>query len=212
MKLAPPVYAALLLAGCSNEPATLPTDPIERAAICGVVATAHARVNTPDISAPLSLEAQGEVLRLVLLSGASSEQFASEPADAVVKRMPALAETVTAGDNWKELAPPCAAAFPPPATPPELPAEPLTAALGCDQLARFMNDALSASADYEEALFRYAGVERVLDSRIAPLFAARGITSEDGRAAEKDEALAAMAKLGNPVKVMDACLARYAED
>ena len=201
----------LSLAACDRQ-ATLPEDPIERAATCGVVATAEARVNTPEIGAPLSLDAQGRVLRLVLLAGATEDEFSSDRAQAVVQRMPALAENVTAGDNWKELAPACAAAFPTPTATPALPQDPLTAALGCDELARFMDTALSASGDYEEPLFRYLGLANALDGRIASLLGARGIASEDAQAAEKREALSAAAKLGNPVEVLELCVARFSPE
>lgn len=198
----------VLLAGCDTQ-ALLAENPVERAATCGVVAAAQARVEAP-VGKPLPLEAQGEVLRPALLAGAAGEEFDGEAAEAVVKRMPVLAESVTQGDNWKELAPACAAAYPAAPAAPALPDDALAAALGCDQLGRFLKTALGASGDYEEPLLEYGVVERTLDSRIAPLLARRGLASEDAQAKEKRKALGAFAKLGNPVTVMNACVVKYA--
>lgn len=207
MKFAALLLVPVLLAGCDTQ-ALLADDPVERAATCGVVAAAQARVGAT-VGKPLPIEAQGEVLRPALLAGASAAEFDSAAADAVVKRMPELADSVTKGDNWKELAPACAAAYPVATVAPALPDDALAAALGCDQIARFLKTALGASGDYEEPLLEYGIVERTLDARLAPLLARRGLSSEDAQAKEKREALSAFAKLGNPVTVMNACVAEY---
>ena len=48
------ITSALLLASCGPKTLTLPEQPVERAATCGVVAADSARLATRDIQAPLS--------------------------------------------------------------------------------------------------------------------------------------------------------------
>jgi len=203
--IVPIVIAA---SGCGPKQVALSPDPIERAATCGVVAAAQARVATKDIKAPLSVEAKGETLRYALLAGAEGKAFSSEQAGAVVKRMSEIVDQVTEG-KWQKLVAPCAAAYPAVAAAPELPSDPLVAGMGCDQLRQFMGRALASDGRYEETLSKYGDLERTLDGKLAPLMARGGVSDGPESAEKKREAMSTVAKLGNPTAVMDACVARY---
>lgn len=194
---------------CGSRQVALSADPVERAATCGVVAAAQARVNMKDIKAPLSVEAKGETLRYALLTGAQQESFSAEQAGAVVKRMPEIADQVTDG-KWEKLVEPCAQAYPAtPTTRPELPQDPLVAGLGCDMLRQFVGRALASDGRYQETLSRYSELERELDAKLAPLMVRQGIGNGPEGMAEKRKAMSTVAKLGNPTAVMDACVQRY---
>lgn len=194
---------------CGPKQVALSADPVERAATCGVVAAAHARVNTTNIKAPLSVEAKGETLRYALLTGAQQESFSAEQAGAVVKRMPEIADQVTDG-KWEKLVEPCAQAYPAAATAqPELPKDPLVAGLGCDMLRQFVGRALASDGRYEETLTQYSALERKLDAKLAPLMARQGIDNGAEGIEHKRKAMSTVAKLGNPTAVMDACVQRY---
>ncbi len=85
------VSAAALLAGCGGPKAlTLPEDPIDRAATCGVVAAAEARAGSPDIKAALPFEAQGRILHHALVAASEGGSFSGQKASAVSKRMSEL--------------------------------------------------------------------------------------------------------------------------
>ena len=205
--------AALVLAGCGPKALTLPADPVEKAATCAVVAAAEARQGqaAADISKPLPLAAQGRVLHYALLAGAASEPFSQERVGAVVARMPQLGDQVTAG-KWQPLGPACTAAYPQTAaaTPVTLPADPLDAQLSCYTLATFLDKALSAQGDaYLAELTRYSSMRSKLDARIGRKLSAEGKATPGAQADERAARLGAAAKLGPPVKVMEACLAKY---
>lgn len=197
----------LLSSGCTK-PLTLSADPVERAATCGVVAAAEARKAQADFRAPLSIEAQGKILHHALTVGAETPEFSQDKAAAVVKQMSERADAVTDG-SWEKLVEPCATAFPLPATAPALPGDPLTAALGCDALGRFMRAALASDGRYEAVLAKYNKLEASLDKKVAPLLAQRGASSAEATQREKRKALSVFGNLGRPDQVMDACVARY---
>lgn len=205
-----PVTAAL--AGCGGS-STLPEAAAQRAATCGVIAANQARATITDIKAPLSAAQQGAVLRPALLYGSEGEEFSRERVAEVVDAMPALGETFSEGDI-KTLAPQCAQAYPPAPTPVTLPGDPLTAAMGCDQLSDFMRQALGGqnAAAYEENFNAYFALNQELDTRLAPLLSQRGISGVEASEAEGRKALAAIVKLGEPTAVLDACSARYVKD
>jgi hypothetical protein len=203
------VLPGLIAAGaCGPKQVALSPDPVERAATCGVVAAASARVNTTDIKAPLSVEAKGETLRYALLTGAQQEAFSAEQAGAVIQRMPAIADEVTDG-KWQKLVEPCAQAYPAVAAAPKLPADPLVAGMGCDMLRQFVGRALASDGRYEETLAQYSTLERNLDGKLAPLMARQGIDNGPEGIAQKQKAMSTVAKLGNPTAVMNACVERY---
>src|SRR3546814_11677302 len=78
--------AALLFSACGPKALTLPEQPVDRAATCGVVAATEARAATPDIKQPLPFTAQGRILHYALLAGAEGEEFSAETATAVNQR------------------------------------------------------------------------------------------------------------------------------
>lgn len=202
----------LVLAGCGPKTLALPADPVEQAATCGVVAAAEARVRQPaDVAKPLPLAAQSHILHYALLAGAAEQPFSQKRVAAVVARMPQIGEQVTKG-KWQALVPACAAAYPQAvqAAPVELPAEALDTQLSCYTLAGFLDKALGAQGDaYVADLARYGALRRKLDDRIGSKLAAQGKSSAETQADDRAERLGAAAKLGPPVKVMDACLAKY---
>src|SRR3546814_10718881 len=90
--------AALLFSACGPKALTLPEQPVDRAATCGVVAATEARAATPDIKQPLPFTAQGRILHYALLAGAEGEEFSAETATAVNQRMSDLQEEITSGE------------------------------------------------------------------------------------------------------------------
>jgi hypothetical protein len=207
-----PVLAALVLvAGCARQAMTLTDDPIERAETCGVIETAAAREQGgAAVGKPLTPETQGRILHYALLAASADKSYDSAIASAVVKRLPIIADSVTAGD-WQKLRAPCAAAYPLVAKlPGSLPSDPLTAALGCDELATFMQTALARqSYAFASTLDEYDRLNRALDRRIAPLFIKSGIMSLPARLAQRNKALAAIVERGSPVPTLKLCTARY---
>lgn len=202
----------LALAGCGREAATLPADPIERAATCGAVAAAAARVGqTPDqVARPLPLESQGRILHHALLGGFEGDAFAQDRVAAVVERMPVVGEAL--GEKAvEELSAPCAAAYPQTATTTiTLPENALDAQLSCYTLAAFLGRALGAQGDaYIDQLADYQAMRTKLDPRIGARLTARGDTSAEDQADGRAERLGAAARLGSPTAVMAACLKRY---
>lgn len=205
------IVSGLLIAGCGPRAIALPDDPIASAATCGVVAAAKARAAQADIKAPLSMAAQGDILRHALVVGARTPEFAQADASAVIAGMSERAGEVTDSD-WQALIEPCDKAFPPPPEPAKLPDDPYVAGLGCDALGRFMRAALASDGRYEAELSRYNKLETALDTRIAPLLAAHGKSGTEAAQAEKRKAMSSIVKLGRPDQLMDACVARYDSD
>lgn len=198
-----------VLASCGGAPAKLPETPVERAATCGVVAANQARATVPDIKAPLSAAQQGGILRYALLVGAEGEEFSRDRTAEVVTAMPALGEEISE-ESIAALAPQCAAAYPMPQGPIELPDDPLVAAQGCDELSDFMRQALGAQGSaYKDQLDAYYALNMELDSRLGPLLAARGVNGVEASEVEARKAFATIAKLGEPTAVLEACSAKY---
>lgn len=201
---------ALLLAACGPKALTLPEQPIDRAATCGVVAAAEARAATPDITQPLPFTAQGRILHYPLLAGASGDEFSAEIATAVNTRMSELQAEITAG-QWQALAPACRAAYPEAekaeAT---LPADRFDAQLGCDELGDFMATAMgSQEADYGAQLGGYREMARKLDQTLGPGLRSRAGADLPAQQKARREALAEIAKVGSPAAVMAQCVERF---
>lgn len=199
-----------LLAACGGASGTLPEAAAQRAATCGVITANQARATIADIKAPLSAAQQGAVLRPALLYGSEGEEFSRDRVAEVVGAMPALGESFSEEDIRK-LAPQCAQAYPAPPTPVKLPDDPLTAAMGCDQLSDFMRQALSGvnASSYKENFDAYFALNQALDKRLAPLLSQRGIRGVEASEAQGRKAMAAIVKLGEPTAVLDECSARY---
>ncbi len=203
------IGAALLCASCGPQTLSLPENPVDRAATCGVVAAAEARATT-DMTQVLPFTSQLRILHYALLAGAGSESFSEQDVKAVIDRMPALQEKITEG-KWQELAPACRAAFP--AAEKEevtLPADRFDAQLGCDALADFLTDRLrSPEASYGGPLGAYRGLLGNLDRTLGPGLRSRAGADLGAQQAARREALGATAKLGQPAAVMRQCIERY---
>jgi hypothetical protein len=211
LKATAPLAAALLLAACSGDkPLVLPTDPVDRAATCGVVAAAQARIATADIKAPLALEAQGRILHYAMIAAAQGERFDAEIASNVSKRMSQLEADLT-GRKWQQLIPACRAAFPAAErTDIALPTGRTDALLQCDEVAGFLLDALARqNADHPNQLADYRQLKQKLDGEIVAGLRARAGTSPAAQQKEKRNALAAATRLGSPVPLLDRCTKRF---
>jgi hypothetical protein len=200
----------LAAVGCGPRTMTLSEDPIERAATCGVIEASARAQSGAETGGPPTVETQGRILHYALLAASAGKSYEASIAAAVVKRQTAIADGVTAGD-WQKLEAPCAAAFPAAARiPTALPGDPLTAVLGCDELATFMQTALERqSYAFGPALDEYQKLNRALDQRSAVLFVKRGIMKLPARLAQRNKALAAIVQLGSPVPMLELCMARY---
>jgi hypothetical protein len=202
--------ATLALAGCGKKTLSLPADPVDRAATCGVVAAAQARSAMTDIKAPLPIEAQGKILHYALLAGAESDSFSIERASTVSKRMPALESDITGG-KWQELAPSCAKAYPETATGGvELPSGRYDALIGCDEVAHFLMEALERQeVQYGKELNDYRELRRKLESQITPGLRARAGSDTAKQQVERRKAMAGMVKRGNPAVIAQQCVKRF---
>jgi len=204
---------ALVVSGCGPQKLALPSDPIGRAATCGVVAAADARSKNQQVAAPLSFDKQGQIVHYALLAGAADQQFSRDKASAVIAQMQEIQDRITSG-KWQDLVQPCEAAFPEAnlSQSVSLPSDPLTSELSCYMLGKFMTKALASQGNaYEAQLLQYGELARALDPKVAVALEKRGIRSETARNVERNEALSTAAKLGPPSKVMDACSERYAK-
>lgn len=210
MRALPILGLALLSASCGPQTLTLPADPVDRAATCGVVAAAAARSGT-EMKAALPFAAQSRIVHHALLAGAAgADGFDAERAGAVSARMSALQEDIVAG-KWQDLVPACNAAFPAVTrTDITLPAGRFEAQLGCDELAGFLTKALAGEdSAYGEELGKLAGLTRALDPQIAPGLRSRAGTALDAQQALRRKALASIAQAGSPAAVIERCQARF---
>ena len=202
--------AAFLLSACGPKALTLPEQPVDRAATCGVVAATEARAATPDIQQPLPFTAQGRILHYALLAGAQGEEFSAETATAVNQRMSDLQEEITTGE-WQALVPACASAFPATEkTEVTLPADNFEAGLACDELGDFMSMALrSQEVEYASQLGEYSDLAREFDATLGPGLRSRAGAGLPAQQQARRVALADAAKLGPPVMVMRQCVERF---
>jgi hypothetical protein len=203
--------AALALASCGGPKAlSLPADPVDRAATCGIVAAAEARSSAAaDVNQALPLAAQGRIIHYALLGASADGHFVAETASAISRRMSALQAEVTNG-KWQDLAPACRAAFPDADAEASLPAGRLDAQLGCSELAQFTATALDADkAHYGPQIADYRHLRTKLSDKMGP--ALRGRVGSDLTAQRKagDKALAGIALHGSPVAVLDLCLKQF---
>lgn len=204
------LVCAVALSACGDKPLTLPADPVDRAATCGVVAAAAARTAVTDIKAPLPLAAQGKIFHYALLAASAGGEFDAETANRVNKRMRELEAGITGG-KWRDLVPACDSAFPIAGkTDVRLPAVRLNAQLACEELADFAGVALEgAERDYGNELAAYRRMRSDLNDALAPGLRARAGASSEAQHRERDKALAAAAQLGSPIPVLDTCIERF---
>jgi hypothetical protein len=202
--------AAALLFACGPAALNLPTDPVDQAATCGVVATIQARAATQDIKAPLAFEAQEHVLHYALLAAAEGKSFSAERSNEVLRRMPELQEEISGG-KWQELVPACAEAFPQAQVQDiSLPANTVDARLQCDELGDFLTQALkSQEATYAARLNDYEALARNINQTLGPGLRARAGSDLQSQQEERRQALAKAARLGSPSAVMKQCVERY---
>ena len=207
--IALPVMTAMLLAGCAKEAPELAADPVDQAATCGVIAAATAR-ETAGVKGDLPADAQARIFHYPLLAGSTGTAFDDDRADAVFKRMPKLFDATIKG-KWQTLRPACATAFPQTQiTEPTLPVKPRDALLQCYMLAEFMRKALgNQGASYGEAVTRYGVLSNRIDAKLSPMLAAAGIHNGPALKQARAEALAAVARLGQPPAVISACETKY---
>ena len=199
--------AALLLSACAKDkPLSLPDQPVDRAATCGIVAAANARVQTTDIKKPLTLAAQGRILHYALLAGSESGAFDPQVSNQVVQRMPQLEAGVTQG-KWQPLVAACAEAYPAAEkTDPSLPANRTDALLACDELDNFLLVALEKqNSEHANEIAEYRQFKYKLDAALVAGLRARAGASPAAQRAERNKALARAASLGSPVPVLEAC-------
>jgi hypothetical protein len=204
------IVASLVLAGCGPKRLALPADPVDRAATCAVVAAAAARTAVTDIKAPLPLAAQGKIFHYALLAASAGETFGPETANRVNKRMGELQESITGG-KWEALAPACDSAFPVAGkVEVTLPEGRLDAQLACEELAEFASVALEGEeVHYGNELAGYRRMRSALNDALAPGLRARAGAGLEAQTRERRLALAAAAKLGSPIPVLDACMKRF---
>jgi hypothetical protein len=202
--------AALLAVSCGPKALTLPDDPIDRAATCGVVAAAEARRAVTDIQAPLPLEAQGRIAHYALLGASAGGEFAPATANAISRRTSELGEQIAGGD-WEDLVPACSAAFPAVGrTDVALPEDQFEAQLGCYEMAGFLTTALAGQRTNERhERATYVGLHRLLGDRVAPGLRERAGPDPAAQRREQRKALAGAARLGSPVAIMRQCVRRF---
>ena len=205
-----PCLAALALSACGPKPLALPADPVDRAATCAVVAAATARTAVTDVQAPLPLAAQGRIFHYALLAASTGELFEAEIANRVNKRMRELQEAMTGG-KWQALAPACEAAFPLAGkTEITLPEGRLDAQLACEELAEFASVALEGEeVNFGNELAAYRRMRSELNDALGPGLRARAGAGLEAQTTERKRALAAAAKLGSPMAVLDTCAERF---
>ena len=199
---------ALLLSSCGPKALTLPEEPIDRAATCGVVAANNARLNTADVKAPLSFEAIGQVLHYPLLAGSTGETFSTEAATAVQTRMTALQDKIAEG-KWQQLIPACQAAFPPAYSKDvTLPADRFDARLGCYALDDFVSSSLQVGK-YENERADLRDLKTKLDAALGTEMRSRVGSNPRSQQEARSKALAKIAQAGSPVAVLNECKARF---
>ena len=202
------LLSATLLASCEPKTLTLPEEPIDRAATCGVIAANSARLATADIKAPLSFEAIGRVLHYPLLAGSNGKAFSSEAATAVQTRMTALQDSIAEG-KWQQLVPACQAAFPPAYSKEvKLPSDRFDARLGCYALDEFVSSSLQVGK-YENERADLRDLKTKLDAALGTEMRSRVGSDPRSQQEARSKALAKIAKAGSPASVLNECKARF---
>lgn len=204
------ICAALLLASCGPEPLTLPDQPTDRAATCGIVAAAGARLAVTDVSAPLPLAEHGRIVHYALLAATANGEYDTESAGAVSRRMQSLQAQVTAGE-WQPLSAACKAAYPAAEKLDiALPEDKFEAQIQCNELARFMTEALSGQASsYRNEIADYRHLHERLNDRIAPALNAKAGPEIGDQRKLRHRALAEASRLGAPIATLSRCLERF---
>jgi hypothetical protein len=205
------LVCALTLSACGGPRAlALPEDPVDRAATCGVVAAAAARIAVPEVKAPLPLAAQGRIFHYALVAASRSGTFEPQTANRVNERMRELEAGITGG-KWRDLVPVCDSAFPVTTKRDvELPSGRFDAQIACEELAEFTSVALEGSeTHFGNALAGYRRMRTELNDAIGPGLRARAGSSIEAQTRERNRALAEATSLGSPIPVLDKCRERF---
>ena len=203
------MIAAALISACSEKTPLLPTEALDRAATCGVVAAAGER-EAAGANGDLPADAQARILHYAMLYASTGPALDQDKVNAVSKRMPALFDRTIRG-KWRALRPACAQAFPPSQMrQPELPAKPVDSMLQCYVLADFVRKVLSEQgSSYAAASNDYRTLRDRLDIKLVPVLRAAGLRNGPVLQHKRLEELAAAAKLGQPPAVIAACEKKY---
>lgn len=203
------IASTLLLQSCGPKALTLPEQPVDRAATCGVIAAQSARLATHDIQAPLPFEAMGRIIHYPLLAGSTGGSFSSEVAAEVQTRMTDLQDRISEG-KWQELIPACRTAFPATAVEQvKLPADRFDAQLGCVELGDFLRSALEEQAEYGNELAEYRDLSMKLEATLTTGLRRSAGSDLRARKEARQKALATIVNAGPPVAVLRECLARF---
>ncbi len=203
------IASTLLLASCGPKALTLPEQPVDQAATCGVIAAQSARLATHDIQAALPFDAMGRIIHYPLLAGSTGGSFSSEVATKVQTRMTELQDGISEG-KWQELIPACRTAFPATAVEQvKLPVDRFDAQLGCVELGDFLRSALEEQAEYGNELAEYRNLSMKLEATLTNGLRSRAGPDLRDRIEERRKALATFARVGPPVAVLRECLARF---
>ncbi len=206
------IAVSLLLASCGPDRMTLPSQPVDRAATCGIVAAAGARLAVTDPKAPLPLAEHGRIVHYALLAASESGEYDPEIAGAVSRRMQSLQDRVTSGE-WKPLGAACKAAFP--AAEKQdvtLPEDRFDAQFQCNELAQFMTQALAGQASsFRNEIADYRHLRERLNDAIAPVLNARAGSKVSDQQRLRHRALADASRLGAPVATMKLCVDRFGQ-
>lgn len=208
-KLLAPLIGTALISGCGEKTASLPTEPLDRAATCGVVAAASER-EAAGAKGELPAEGQARILHYAMLYASTDDRLDQGKVNSVSKRMPALFDQTIKG-KWQGLRAACAQAFPPSQVrQPVLPAKPVESMLQCYALADFLRKVLSEQGGgYGAAANAYGALKDRLDTKMVPALRAAGLRNGPTLQHKRLEALAAAAKLGQPPAVIAACEKKY---
>jgi hypothetical protein len=201
--------STLLLASCGPKTLTLPDQPVDQAATCGVIAAQSARLATHDIQAALPFDAMGRIIHYPLLAGSTGGSFSSEVAAEVQTRMTELQDGISES-KWQELIPACRTVFPATAVEQvKLPVDRFDAQLGCVELGDFLRSALEEQAEYANELAEYRNLSMKLEATLTTGLRSRAGSDLRARMEERRKALATFAKAGPPVAVLRECLTRF---
>jgi hypothetical protein len=201
---------APILSSCGPATLSLPEQPVDRAATCGIVAAALARFATRDVAAPLPLATHGRIVHYALLAASEGGTYSADTPGAVSRRMAGLKESVTDG-KWQALEPACRAAYPAAeSTGIVLPEDRFEAQLQCSELGEYLYSALKAhESAYRNEIVGYRNLHLRLDEALAGALLAKAGSDVEARRALRHQALVAAGALGTPTAVMAQCMTRF---
>lgn len=205
-----PVSIVLVLGGCGQRAPKFPSDPLDQAAACGVIAAATEREAT-GAKGELPADAEARILHYAILYASTGKALDQDQVNAVSRRMPALFEKTVQG-NWQSLRSTCASTFPPSQIRhPVLPPKPLDAMLQCNALVGFLRNALGDQGwTYGAAANAYGAFIDKLNPGLSAALRVAGLRASGDVRQKTLEALAAAVRLGQPPAVIEACRKAYA--